>query len=559
MHKQRSDGANHKKNDPIKGTTRPQEATYETPFAFKPNPGFVREMMRLYRKKTPPPPKPKPKPSSAPDDDESSSSTDSASDFPAGFSNIHLDLAVAAIGGASSLNTPKASVSIAITEIKIAPASTTATNEGGDDDSPGPKRRAIVFMMWCHATRLAHPLCFFTYNSIDPQSMAGRINKVFAELEDKGFEVLSWSSDCSDAYHKIAELVSAANSSISWLPDPLSVTKRLCDALSDRDLALQVREGIPIDLDCVSNIAAFIKGEPCLTKHFNVCDGSTAHGFISSKTDFVARIEVAIQSVNSHTTCQMRTVLIDAILAIGTDPALDAPTRTRLRDAVDPVKATLTYMLAVRGYWERFVGCRDRIANLNHSVMTELEQIANYFIEWEKMVDDRVAQADGTAAARAALKAKFFIPATTYTVLVESIASFKSVARRLLQTGVSPVVPVEVCDTFMNQFLKDLHAATAPAPVPQIKHIQDTAVKMHRFNAALLRDAAKKNSVPKHYDGPAPLQFLVAASTPAELWFGRKYENDSDGGGTRGKQGGSSSNQEDVRRVFGTARSNLLS
>ncbi|KAI9188063.1 hypothetical protein H9P43_002454 [Blastocladiella emersonii ATCC 22665] len=524
----------------------PQERTHETPFYFPLDPKRMREVERIKRihqknlKKSA-------TAAGAPDIDSSCSPTASLSDFPPGFSAVHLDLAVAAIGGAGSLNTPRAMVSLSITEIKL--AQTTAECEGGDsddDEPPGTGRRAVIFMMWCHATRIAHPLCFFTYGELKSTIVAGRINKIVGQLEDKGFET----------YTEAAELVSAANPTVIWLPDPLSVVMRLRDAFADPRLTLEHHAG------------GYIKDEPRLAKLYNIT-GCSAHGHIQPKANPSLGLDKAMSGIGAHVPFMMRAVLLEPIIAVRTDPSLTERTRGRLLHAAHTVQATHFYVVSMRKYWEGFVGRRERIANLNHTAIGELDEIADFFIEWEEAVNDRVAHTKGSKAARAAFKAKTYIPMATHTALIESIAAFKAAARRLLQAGISPVVPVVFGNTFINDFRADVRiaakaqqvqaqaqaqaeadpappansyhayfpkpkpraaaaAATVDGPYVQIKHIQAVAVKAHAFNAALLRDAAKKHRVPEHYDGSRKDQFLVAMSTPYELRFGLTDEDMSD-------------------------------
>ncbi|KAI9173127.1 hypothetical protein H9P43_007258, partial [Blastocladiella emersonii ATCC 22665] len=149
-----------------------QQRSHLTPFFHEPDPGAPKRMRRLRRIFT----AIKSKTASSNDaatepGNDSNPSATLTYDFPVGFSNIHLDLAVAAVGGTGTLATPKASVSIAISEIDVASDASSGTASMGsdmtsfveinggdpeDDEPPGAKRRAVVvFTMWCHATRIA--------------------------------------------------------------------------------------------------------------------------------------------------------------------------------------------------------------------------------------------------------------------------------------------------------------------------------------------------------------------------------------------------------------------
>ncbi|KAI9168557.1 rRNA-processing protein [Blastocladiella emersonii ATCC 22665] len=451
----------------------------------------------------------------------SSAASGASSGFPAGFSDLHLEKAVAAIGGTQNLHTPKASVSIAVGEIKVTPLleftasgeeKITGYEEGdsGDEEAPGLASRAVVFHMWCHETRVAHPLCFYMYNSVRPHLVAGRINKVVSKLQRKGFTVVSWFSDCNSTYHEINELVST-NPSINWIPDPVSVLKGLRDALADPNLTLDMHTGGVASIHCVANLVAIIKREPRLAKLYNITPE-----YIQLKTDGCLMLNTTLTDLTPHTANALRLMFIvplDKILASG--GSLTASTRAQLQDALASVKSTLFYMSAMIKYRAAFLS-RERIANLNHSVLTELDDVAEYFVAWQKHLDARATRTTGSAAAREAFKAKSFIPMTTYSALLDSMDGFKLAARRLVQTDVKPVVPVAFGNKFVNDFLAEVRAAGVPRV--QAKHIIAQALKTHQQNAMLMRATANMRRTPEYYDGPDDDGETWRA--PAELVFG---------------------------------------
>ncbi|KAI9188064.1 hypothetical protein H9P43_002455 [Blastocladiella emersonii ATCC 22665] len=547
------------KDDDDDVSLSPQQRTHETPFYREPDPDTSKQLRRLERMLLSVGSKAASLRAAAAKPVDDSDAPAPVYDFSAGFSDIHLDLAVEVIGGACNLNTPQASVSIAISEIKVAPGSAladaasssdtaaTAETDGGDpdDDEPlGLKCRAVVFMMWCHATRLAHPLCFFVYNEVKPALVAGRISKVVGELEAKGFSVVSWFSDCTPVYHKIADLVSAANPSLTWLPDPLSVMKGLRDAFADPCIALELPSGGIAGPGCVADMAHFISREPCLAPLYNITGNH-----IDVKGDRDLGMFFKIDAIKTSIANRLLLMFFEPIHAVKNNPKLDKATRNRLLDSLLPVEATGCFMSDVIKYRDSFMS-RAKIANLNHSLIADLDEVAEYFMAWKEFADQRAAQ--GTASL-----AYSFVPIHTYTALIESIAAFKSVARRLLHVGITPVAPVAFGNSFLKKFLKDVRAAAgvpdrndpgviaekqamkqfrpnlcaaqsaADRPRVHVKHLQDTAIKAHQHNAKLLRAAAKKRRAVTHYDGTDAHQSILNMFACTELKIGAKDDDES--------------------------------
>ncbi|KAI9188065.1 hypothetical protein H9P43_002456 [Blastocladiella emersonii ATCC 22665] len=426
--------------------------------------------------------------------------------FPAGFSDLHLEKAVAAIGGEQYLHTLKASVSIAISEIEVSPSSEiSALSEEGassdDEEASGLATRAVVFSMWCHGTRLAHPLCFYTYHSVRPRLVAGHINKVVGKLQSKGFTVISWSSDCTSTYHKVNELVST-NPPIAWIPDPACVIKGLRDALANEELMLVTPSGGIASTLCITELLPVIQRDPRLAKLYTITRES-----IQLRSDPRVSLPLTLTDITVETGEKLRLMFAEPIEELIGYGSLSASTRMH-QASMKGIHATMLYIGLVYKYREAFRS-RARIANLNHTVLDELEDVVKYAVVWNRLndacadrtVDSPAAHARGAAAARAEFKAKSFIPPNTYTALLESVDGFKAAARRLVQTDVKPVVPVVLGNSLLNGFLA-LVRRTARGQRVEDKHISDEALKIQQQNAMLLRESINMDRTIDYYDGP---------------------------------------------------------